>query len=163
VARIAGVDLPRDKRLDISLTYIYGIGTSGAQAIVAGSGVEGATKVRVTGRAFPNIVVLHPNDWEEVRLTRTTDGIYILGNPSDEGPERIWSMRAIQSDNQTQNTAVVGDFANYAQIRVRRGVEVEKTNSHSTFFIEGKQAVRASVRMCTVWRRAAAFCTVTGI
>ncbi|MGZ8613595.1 MAG: 30S ribosomal protein S13, partial [Actinomycetota bacterium] len=41
-----GVDLPRDKRLDIALTYIYGIGTSGAQAIVAGSGVEGATKVR---------------------------------------------------------------------------------------------------------------------
>jgi len=46
VARIAGVDLPRDKRLDIALTYIYGIGTPGAHAIVAGSGVEGATKVR---------------------------------------------------------------------------------------------------------------------
>jgi small subunit ribosomal protein S13 len=46
VARIAGVDLPRDKRLDIALTYIYGIGTSGATAIVSGSGVEGATKVR---------------------------------------------------------------------------------------------------------------------
>ena len=46
MARIAGVDLPRDKRLDISLTYIYGIGTPGALAIVAGSGVEGATKVR---------------------------------------------------------------------------------------------------------------------
>jgi small subunit ribosomal protein S13 len=46
VARIAGVDLPRDKRLDIALTYIYGIGTPGATAIVSGSGVEGATKVR---------------------------------------------------------------------------------------------------------------------
>jgi small subunit ribosomal protein S13 len=46
VARIAGVDLPRDKRLDIALTYIYGIGGSGANAIVAGSGVEGGTKVR---------------------------------------------------------------------------------------------------------------------
>jgi small subunit ribosomal protein S13 len=46
MARIAGVDLPRDKRLDISLTYIYGIGTSGATAIVSGAGVEGATKVR---------------------------------------------------------------------------------------------------------------------
>jgi small subunit ribosomal protein S13 len=46
MARIAGVDLPRDKRLDISLTYIYGIGTSGAATIVAGSGVDGATKVR---------------------------------------------------------------------------------------------------------------------
>ena len=46
MACIAGVDLPRDKRLDIALTYIYGIGTSGATAIVGGSGVEGATKVR---------------------------------------------------------------------------------------------------------------------
>jgi small subunit ribosomal protein S13 len=46
VARIAGVDLPRDKRLDISLTYIYGIGNSGATAIVQGAGVDGATKVR---------------------------------------------------------------------------------------------------------------------
>ena len=46
MARIAGVDLPRDKRLDIALTYIYGIGGSGANAIVAGSGVEGGTKVR---------------------------------------------------------------------------------------------------------------------
>ena len=46
MARIAGVDLPRDKRLDIALTYIYGIGTSGASAIVSGSGVEGGTRVR---------------------------------------------------------------------------------------------------------------------
>ena len=46
MARIAGVDLPRDKRLDIALTYIYGIGNSGANAIVSGSGVEGGTKVR---------------------------------------------------------------------------------------------------------------------
>ncbi|MGH2540229.1 MAG: 30S ribosomal protein S13 [Actinomycetota bacterium] len=46
MARISGVDLPRDKRLDIALTYIYGIGGSGANAIVAGSGVEGGTKVR---------------------------------------------------------------------------------------------------------------------
>jgi small subunit ribosomal protein S13 len=46
VARIAGVDLPRDKRLDIALTYIYGVGTTNAGKIVAGSGVDAATKVR---------------------------------------------------------------------------------------------------------------------
>ena len=46
MARIAGVDLPRDKRLDVALTYIYGIGTPGGRAIVAGAGVEGSTKVR---------------------------------------------------------------------------------------------------------------------
>ena len=46
MARIAGVDLPRDKRLDIALTYIYGVGTTSANKIVAGSGVDAATKVR---------------------------------------------------------------------------------------------------------------------
>jgi small subunit ribosomal protein S13 len=46
VARIAGVDLPRDKRVDIALRYIYGIGPTRAYQIVHGSGVEGGTKVR---------------------------------------------------------------------------------------------------------------------
>jgi small subunit ribosomal protein S13 len=46
VARIAGVDLPRDKRLDIALTYIYGVGATNAGKIVAGSGVDASTKVR---------------------------------------------------------------------------------------------------------------------
>ena len=46
MARIAGVDLPRDKRLDIALRYIYGIGPTSAFEIVAGAGVDAATKVR---------------------------------------------------------------------------------------------------------------------
>jgi small subunit ribosomal protein S13 len=46
MARIAGVDLPRDKRLDIALRYIYGVGPTKAYQIVAGANVEGDTKVR---------------------------------------------------------------------------------------------------------------------
>ncbi|MEP7060719.1 MAG: 30S ribosomal protein S13 [Actinomycetota bacterium] len=46
MARIAGVDLPRDKRLHIALTYIYGIGTTSAEQIVAGTEIDPATKVR---------------------------------------------------------------------------------------------------------------------
>ena len=46
MARIAGVDLPRDKRVDIALRYIYGIGQTRAFEIVEGSGVDGETKVR---------------------------------------------------------------------------------------------------------------------
>ena len=46
MARIAGVDLPRDKRVDIALRYIYGIGQTRAFEIVGGTGVEGGTKVR---------------------------------------------------------------------------------------------------------------------
>jgi len=44
VARIAGVDLPRRKRIDIALTYIYGIGRTRAVEIVRKAGLEGSIK-----------------------------------------------------------------------------------------------------------------------
>ena len=46
MARIAGVDLPRDKRVEIGLTYIYGIGRTTATKILAETGVNPDTRVR---------------------------------------------------------------------------------------------------------------------
>jgi small subunit ribosomal protein S13 len=46
VARIAGVDLPADKRIDIALTYIYGIGVPTSRRILGVTGVSPATRVR---------------------------------------------------------------------------------------------------------------------
>ena len=46
MARIAGVDLPRDKRVEIGLTYIYGIGRSSSNRILADAGVNPDTRVR---------------------------------------------------------------------------------------------------------------------
>uniref|UniRef100_A0A7C5ESC0 Small ribosomal subunit protein uS13 n=1 Tax=Desulfobacca acetoxidans TaxID=60893 RepID=A0A7C5ESC0_9BACT len=44
MARIAGIDLPRNKRIDIALTYIYGIGRTTAHKILTEAGVDGAVK-----------------------------------------------------------------------------------------------------------------------
>ncbi|MBC7263608.1 MAG: 30S ribosomal protein S13 [Chloroflexi bacterium] len=46
MARIAGVDLPRDKRVEVGLTYIYGIGRTRSRAILAQSGVNPDTRVK---------------------------------------------------------------------------------------------------------------------
>ena len=46
MARIAGVDLPRDKRVEIGLTYIYGIGLKTSQKILAETGINPDTRVR---------------------------------------------------------------------------------------------------------------------
>ena len=46
MARIAGVDLPRDKRVEIGLTYIYGIGRKTASDIIAATGVNPDTRVK---------------------------------------------------------------------------------------------------------------------
>jgi len=46
LARIAGVDLPREKRIEIALTYIFGVGVSGSNQILAEAGVSPDTRVR---------------------------------------------------------------------------------------------------------------------
>lgn len=46
MARIAGVDLPRDKRVEIALTYIYGIGRPSSQKILAKAGINPDTRVK---------------------------------------------------------------------------------------------------------------------
>ncbi len=46
MARIAGVDIPREKRLEISLTYIYGIGRNTAQQVTDATGISRDTRVR---------------------------------------------------------------------------------------------------------------------
>ncbi len=46
MARIAGVDLPRDKRVEIALTYIYGIGRTTAQEVIRRTGINPSTRVK---------------------------------------------------------------------------------------------------------------------
>lgn len=121
------------------------------------------TKVEVTGQSIPEAYVTHPNDWQEVRLLRTSDGIYIWGSPADAGPERIWGLPVVKVQGITEGTGLVGAFAAHSELRVKKGIVVEVTNSHSDYFIYGKQAIRATMRVALAVYRPVAFCQVTGI
>ena len=46
MARIAGIDLPENKRVDIGLTYIYGVGRSNVVSVIKDSGVDGAKRIK---------------------------------------------------------------------------------------------------------------------
>ena len=70
LARIAGVDLPRDKRIEIALTYIYGIGRSTAQKILAEAKVDPATK---TDKLTEAEITRHPRG-------RSTSGYKVEGD-----------------------------------------------------------------------------------
>lgn len=119
-------------------------------------------KVMVTGQAFPNAYITNPLDWSDIRLLRTADGIYIWGSPSEAGPERIWGLNVALAQAMTENTSAVVDTS-FTELSVRRGINLQVSNSHADFFINGKQAVRADMRVAFVVYRPAAICSVTGI
>jgi HK97 family phage major capsid protein len=120
------------------------------------------TKVRAVGRAEPDAVAIHSTDFQTIRLTRTADGLYIMGNPDSPGSMRLFGLPVAINEVLTQGTALVGDFARYARLKERKGIEVQ-VGYTGTQFTEGKKTLRADVRVAMVVRRAAAFCTVTGL
>ena len=124
---------------------------------------RGITLVRVTGRSEPDAIGMHPNDWQDVRLLRTADGIYIMGNPMDAVAPRMWGLPVAVSTSFAENTALVGAFREFAELATKRGIEVKVSDSHASYFVEGKQAIRADMRVALTIYRPAAFCTVTGI
>jgi HK97 family phage major capsid protein len=146
------------------LLNVVGIQTQAKGADPAPDAVYKAmVKVMTVGQAFPDTIVYNPTNWQDIRLLRTADGIYIWGNPSDAGPERMWGLNVAMAQAETLGTAIVGDFGSFVELAVKRGIDVQISNSHSTFFIEGKQAVRADMRVALVVYRPAALCSVTGL
>jgi small subunit ribosomal protein S13 len=98
VARISGVDLPRDKRVEIALTYLYGIGLSRSQEILAKTGVNPDTRTKDLTD-------------EDVALLRT----YIETSFQIEGDLRRW---------EAMNIKRLGDIGTYRGRRHRQGLPV---------------------------------------
>ena len=98
MARIAGIDLPREKRVEIGLTYIYGIGRSKSKEILAATGVNPDTRIR---------------DLTEVEVNKLRDSID--RNVTVEGDAR----REV-----SLNIKRLSEIGCYRGIRHRRGLPV---------------------------------------
>ena len=124
---------------------------------------KGMVAAMVTGACNPNAYILHPLDFQDIRLTRTADGIYILGSPSESGPTRLWGLPVVQDTACTQNTGMCGDFAQFTQLVQKQGIAFEYTDSHASLFIQRTNAVLAYVRSQFIVYRPAALTQITGI
>lgn len=122
-----------------------------------------ARKIRDNGFAEPSVVFIAPAKWEAVRLLKTADGQYIWGHPSMVGPFTIWGIPVVETTAVTSTKAVLGDYANFAELAMKRGIDVQVSNSHSDYFVKGKLAIRADMRCAALHYRPKAFGTVTGL
>lgn len=121
------------------------------------------TKIRTNGRTVPTHHVIHPTDWQNIRLLRTADGVYIWGPPSEAGPERLWGLQVVQCDADQPGTGYTGSFLPaWCSIFERQGVDIQ-IGFVGTQFAEGKRTVRGSARAALVFQRPAAFSSVTGL
>jgi small subunit ribosomal protein S13 len=105
MARLVGVDLPRDKRLEIALTYIYGVGRTRAQETCSQTGVS------------PDLRVKDLGDDELVRLRDWIEATY-----KTEGDLR----REVQADIRRKV-----EIGSYEGIRHRRGLPVHGQRTHT--------------------------------
>jgi HK97 family phage major capsid protein len=120
-------------------------------------------RIRTEGFAEPNVVFMSPLRWEPIRLARTADGVYIWGHPSQAGPVTIWGVPVVETTAAPPTKALMGDYNTFAELAVKRGIDVQVSNSHADFFINGKLAVRADVRCAVAHYRPTAFAEVTGL
>ncbi len=124
------------------------------------------TKVRAAATGYfvePDAYVSNPLDWQDIRLLRTADGVYIWGSPADAGPDRIWGLRVVQTTSLTENTGLVGAFGVGGMIFNRWGLTLRVAEQHGTDFTSNKVTLLAERRLAFPVFRPAAFCTVTGI
>jgi small subunit ribosomal protein S13 len=105
MARIAGIDLPRNKRIEIALTYVYGIGRTTAVRICGRAEIDAATKTD------------HLSDGDLVRLREIIESDYKV-----EGDLR----REVQ-----QNIKTLMDIGCYRGLRHRRGLPVRGQRTHT--------------------------------
>jgi len=138
---------------------VAGIQTQAKGADTAAVAIRKAkTKIQTPGYAQPDLLVINPTDAEEIDLAAAVD----LTAPWVVKDE-MWDVPRYATDALTAGTAVMGDWGNYAGLKVKKGLTLQVSDSHSTFFLEGKHAVRAEIRVAFPVYRAAAFVTVTGI
>jgi small subunit ribosomal protein S13 len=105
LARIAGIDLPRNKRIEIALTYIYGIGRTTAQRVLQEAGVDGGTRTA---------------DLTDVQITSIRQAI-----------ESTCKVEGDLRREVSMNIKRLMDLGCYRGLRHRRGLPVRGQRTHT--------------------------------
>lgn len=119
--------------------------------------------IMVNSLLSPSGVIMHPFDWQDVRLMKTAEGVYIFGSPMEGDTERIFGYQVVKTTAITENTALAGAFDTASLILRRSGVSFAVSDQHADFFIFNKLMLRIEERLAFPILRPQGFCIITGV
>jgi HK97 family phage major capsid protein len=102
-------------------------------------------------------IVLHPSDWADIELTKTTDGAYLFANPQGMSGQRLWGLPVVDTQAMTVDKFLVGAFNIGAQIFDRETASVEASTEDSDNFRKNLVTILAEERLALAVYRPEAF------
>jgi HK97 family phage major capsid protein len=178
---VLGVQIKEEQQLysgDGSGTNLTGIVNRSSKQTDQAKGTDAAvdaifkqiTNIRALSFLEPDGIVMHPTDWMNLRLTTDSNNQYYAGGPftgaygnGQPVVDSLWGLRVVVTTAATQGTALVGAFAQSAQLFRKGGLTVEATNSNEDDFLNNLVAIRAEERILLAVYYPKGFGLVTGL
>jgi HK97 family phage major capsid protein len=133
-----------------------------ATAYDTGRNEAGDTKIDTLRRAMTQVdlafypvsgMILHPNDWEDIELTKTDDGAYVFANPLALAGPVLWGRRVVVTAAQTEGEFTIGAFNLAAQIFDREDIAVEIATQNEDDFVKNVVTIRGEERLAMAVHR----------
>jgi|TARA_Y100001956_G_scaffold82007_2_gene101330 HK97 family phage major capsid protein len=104
------------------------------------------TQVRIA-EYMADAIVMHPDDWESIELTKTTDGAYVWANPMQMAAGRLWGLPVVTSTALESGEFLVGNFRMSASIFDRMQARVDVSREDRDNFIKNMVTIRGEERL----------------
>lgn len=105
----------------------------------------------------PSGIVMHPSDWADIELTKTTEGAYLFANPQNGSEARLWRLPVVETQAMTIDKFLVGAFKLGAQVFDRQQANVMISTEDSDNFRKNLVTILAEERLALAVYRPEAF------
>ena len=142
-------------------SYAWSNGATSPVADTKADAIRRAATLSFLAYYEPTGVVLHPNDWEDIELTKDANGQYLVAVSVALGGEpRVWRLPVVETPAIAEGTALVGAFGTGAQLYDREQANIRISEQHSDFFVRNAIVVLAEQRLALAVKRPEAFVAV---
>lgn len=146
-------------------TYNWSDGTYSATAGMSDTkadAVRRAATLSFLAYYEPSGIVLNPNDWEDIELSKDGNGAYVVAvSVAMGGEQRLWRIPVVDTPAIAEGTALIGAFGTGAQIYDRESPSIRISEQHADFFVRNAIVILAEQRLALAVKRPESFVKVS--